>query len=103
MPSVPSLDCIRAQTRTHTNLVLLCEIALGLLGLYHISLQLVEPHFELPQALSLLSLGGQNGGGVVGLNHGWKDEHGNGEVQRGDEEQMKEKTKGRDRNMEREK
>lgn len=34
------------------------EIAFSLLGLYSVSLQLVEPHFELPQALSLLSLVG---------------------------------------------
>lgn len=63
---VPGLKCTSTQTdrETHThrhaqtNLVLLSEIAFSLLGLYSISLQLVEPHFQLPQALSLLSLVG---------------------------------------------
>lgn len=59
MPSVPSLNTPRHRhTHTHTNLVLLSKTALSLLSLYCISLQLVEPHPELPQALSLLSLGG---------------------------------------------
>lgn len=72
--SVPSLNCTHTQTRTHThtNLVLLSEIALSLLGLYCVSLQLVEPHFELPQALSLLSLGGRDGGGAWGRTTGGK-------------------------------
>lgn len=81
VPSVPSLNCTHTQTHahthTHTNLVLLSEIALSLLSLYCVSLQLVEPHFELPQALSLLSLGGRDGGGVVGWTTGWEDGHGN--------------------------
>lgn len=64
--SVPSANCtcahIQMHTHTHTNLVLLIETAFSLLSLCCLSLQLVEPHFELPQALSLLSLGGWDRG-----------------------------------------
>lgn len=52
---IPNHTRTRAQS-VHTNLVLQSEITLGLLGLLRVSLQLVQPHFKLPQALSLLSL-----------------------------------------------
>ena len=45
-------------THTHTNLVLLSEIALVLLSLCCLSLQLLQPGLQLPQAPTLLSLGG---------------------------------------------
>lgn len=60
VPSLPRLNPSHTHTDMCTHLVLQSEIALGLLGLRRVSIQLVEPRFELPQALSLLSLGGQD-------------------------------------------
>lgn len=57
---VPSLNYTHPDT--HTNLVLLIETAFSLLSLCGVSVQLVEPHFELPQFLSVLSLRGRDGG-----------------------------------------
>lgn len=54
---VPGLNLhADARADSRTNLVLLSKTGLGLLRPCCFSLQLVEPHFELPQALSLLSL-----------------------------------------------